>query len=182
MIGQDAPPVEPDEKACPSCAEPVEAVAIKCKRCGERFTDAADSYDASVSASARGLHLCSACGLRFETASDIRIHRVRAHHASLPCVAALRSPSRVQQRPIRSKGVGTGNTSGRFSRSWNWLVERYSYQQVTGPRGSASDHALAIALALALAVLVVGLIWIGVNWLGLPKGGSGPAGLVLMLR
>src|SRR5258708_4638164 len=36
--GQAAHPMEPDEVACPFCAETIKGAAIKCKHCGEMLS------------------------------------------------------------------------------------------------------------------------------------------------
>lgn len=94
--------MEPDEKACPVCAETIKAGAIKCKWCGEMLEDKPTSHVSTTDPkpTSGGYYLCTTCANRFATASDLSLHRVNAHGK-----AAMRNTDVVPQKKERRGGL-----------------------------------------------------------------------------
>jgi uncharacterized C2H2 Zn-finger protein len=62
--------VEPDEKACPFCAETIKTAAIKCKHCGEMLDDDVEPVESLT---------CPSCGEVRSTEQSLYDHRVAMH-------------------------------------------------------------------------------------------------------
>jgi uncharacterized C2H2 Zn-finger protein len=67
--------VEPDETACPFCAETIKAAAIKCKHCGEMLTSNDEPGAGEQATSLK----CPSCGEIHTSAKSLYDHRVTMH-------------------------------------------------------------------------------------------------------